>query len=228
MKNILLLLIACLSTGISFSQTNEMDGFLKEAALKKDSTLKALFRADSIKVAKQYEEQIMIAKFNAVAIYPILNAGPLSGVVPVEDVTEVPDPGLDYKLMFELTQNLPESFSGLDASLVEVARVLNLHVASGIPAEKIFPVIVVHGPALNAFTTNEFYNAKFGTDNPNLKLISELEALGTRFIACGQAMFFFNVNREALLPLVKVSLTAQTVLNSYQMKGYVLNKIEVD
>jgi len=228
MKNIIFFLIAGLITCIGYSQTHEMDSFLKETALKKDSTLKALYRADSIKVARQYEEQEMIAKFSAVAIYPILNAGPLSGVVPVENPTEIPDPKLEYKLLFELVQNIPESISGLDASLVEVARVLNLHVAAGIPAKRISPVIVVHGPALNAFATNEFYHAKFGTDNPNLKLISELEALGTRFIACGQAMFFFGVHKEALLPLFKVSLTAQTVLSSYQLKGYVLNKIEVD
>jgi len=34
-------------------------------------------------------------------------------------------------------------------------------------------------------------------------------------------MQFFNVNKEALLPIFKVSRTAQTVLSSYQLQGYV-------
>jgi hypothetical protein len=38
-------------------------------------------------------------------------------------------------------------------------------------------------------------------------------------------MFFFEVDKEALLPMFKVSLTAQTILSSYQMKGYVKYRI---
>ena len=63
-------------------------------------------------------------------------------------------------------------------------------------------------------------------DNPNMKLIEELEGLGAKFISCAQAMFFFEVDKEALLPMFKVSLTAQTVLSSYQMKGYVKYRID--
>lgn len=194
-------LLAC----IGFSQDN------KEAHKPKDS----------VKVAEQQKMEAMIAKFQEVATYPIVEAGPFSGIVPVEDVTEIPDPNMDYKLMFELTKDKNDSLSGMNADLVEIARVINLHVASGIPKERLFPVIVVHGPALNAFTTNVFYNEKFKKDNPNLQLIQDLEHLGAKYIACAQAMFFFDVDKEALLPNFKVSLTAQTVLSSYQRKGYV-------
>jgi len=65
-------------------------------------------------------------------------------------------------------------------------------------------------------------------NNPNLNLISELEKLGTRFIACGQAMNFLDIKNEELLPVVKVSFTAQTALSGYQLKGYVLKTIETD
>lgn len=49
--------------------------------------------------------------------------------------------------------------------------------------------------------------------------------MGAKFIACGQALAFFEVERESLLPVVKVSLTAQTVISGYQVKGYVLEEI---
>ena len=65
-------------------------------------------------------------------------------------------------------------------------------------------------------------------DNPNLQLIKDLEKVGARIIACGQAMAFLNVKKDDLLPEVKVSLTAQTVLSSYQLKGYVHYQIADD
>jgi intracellular sulfur oxidation DsrE/DsrF family protein len=59
-------------------------------------------------------------------------------------------------------------------------------------------------------------------DNPSLKLVRELEKIGARFIACGQALDFMGLEKKDLLPAVKVSFTAQTALTSYQLKGYVL------
>lgn len=58
-------------------------------------------------------------------------------------------------------------------------------------------------------------------DNPNIKLINDLTNIGAKFISCGQAMAFFDIKKEDLLPMVKVSLTAQTVLSFYQLKGYI-------
>jgi intracellular sulfur oxidation DsrE/DsrF family protein len=143
-------------------------------------------------------------------------------VVPVIDPTEIPDPNQDYKILFELVANNPDSIvKEYNAGLAEVARVINLHVASGIPVKKIFPVVVIHAGALKAVTNNTYFNSKYKMDNPNIKLVEQLEKLGTKFIACGQAMAFFDLKKEDLLPLVKVSLTAQTVLTSYQLKGYV-------
>lgn len=225
MKNFTNFLMIGLITIIGYSQTSNLDDELKKINRKKDSTLTALYRADSLKVEQQFQMQTMIAKFKSKVMYPVINAGAFSGVLPVTDVTEIPDPKLDYKLMFELIMNKHDSISGMNADLVEIARIINLHVASGIPVKKIVPLIVVHGPALNDFTTNTFYNERFKTDNPSLELINELEGLGAKFIACGQAMQFFDVPKEALLPLFKISLTAQTILSSYQLKGYVKMQI---
>ena len=213
-KQILFILVGCIAMA-GYSQSNE-----------KDSIAMAAAKADSIKMEKAIKKRMeMFAKVAEIAIFPVIEAGTFSGVVPVEGVTEIPNPNLDYKLLFELVEFDDEDPSKVDASLTEVARIINLHVASDIPSEKIFPVLVVHAGSLNAFTTNTFYNEKFKMDNPNLKLIGELEDLGAKFISCGQAMFFFEVDKEALLPMFKVSLTAQTVMSSYQMQGYVKYRI---
>ncbi len=188
----------------------------------KDSMLHAMMHEDSAKVEKEFKSKVKWERLKATAEYPVLNGGGFSGVLPVKDPTEIPDPKLEYKLLIELTANNPDSLANeINAGLTEVARIINLHVASGIAVKNIFPVIVIHAGALNAITTNAFYNEHYKMDNPNIKVISELEKLGTKFIACGQAMLYRSIKKEDLLPLVKVSLTAQTVITSYQLKGYV-------
>lgn len=223
MRKISLLLIACMAFLFAVAQTTHTDS-LRNA--KRDSTLRALIHADSMKIEKEYAEKEKWDKLLDRALYPLIKEAKMGGVMPVKDPTEIPDPSIDYKLLFELTFDNPDSTKGeVDGGLSEVARVINLHVASGIPAKKIIPVIVVHGSALTAISNNAYYQKNFKKDNPNLKLIDELKNVGAKFIACGQAMTFFDFTKEDLLPLVKVSLTAQTVLTAYQLKGYVLNTI---
>jgi intracellular sulfur oxidation DsrE/DsrF family protein len=188
----------------------------------RDSTLRAMFRNDSIKVSKEFSEKAKWDKLASISVFPLLKGGKYSGALPVNDPTEIPDPNMDYKILFELTANNPDStIKEINGGLDEIARVINLHVASGIPAKRIFPVIVVHASALNAIKNNEAFKKKYKIDNPNIKLINDLEKIGARFIACGQAMEFFEVKREELLPEIKISLTAQTVITMYQLKGYV-------
>jgi intracellular sulfur oxidation DsrE/DsrF family protein len=182
---------------------------------------------DSASRAKALEDSLKMEKLLAVAQYPYIKGDKWSGVIPVTDPTEIPDPTRDYKLLFEVTAKNPDSLAkDINSGLDEVARVLNLHFASGIPANKLIPVIVVHGPGLEAIATNEYYNKKHSMDNPNLKLMKDLENAGAKFIACGQAMAFFETTKKDLLPEIKISLTAQTVLSNYQLQGYVLYSIK--
>jgi intracellular sulfur oxidation DsrE/DsrF family protein len=222
MIKVVSLVITSLIALPALSQGNSHDSAVLKIKMQKDSALQAAISADSGKIEKEYAEKLKEARLKNIAIYPVLNAGDNSGVIPVKDPTEIPDPKLTYKLLIELVQNNPDSLvKDPNQGLVEVARIINLHVASGIPLKNIIPVIVIHAGALNAIITNEAYKEKFKMDNPNLKLINELEKIGTKIIACGQAMEFFDVKREALLPSVKISLTAQTVISSYQLKGFV-------
>ncbi|HLX93969.1 MAG TPA: DsrE family protein [Puia sp.] len=215
-----------LLTGIPFLFVSGQAFMSDSLAHAKDSTLRALFHADSVKVAKEFDEKAKWDRLGGRLEYPLLKGGKYSGVIPVINLTEIPDPNLDYKIVFELTQNNPDStIKEINAGLDEIARVINLHFASGIPAKRILPVIVVHAGALNAIKNNDAYRKKYKVDNPNIHLINDMEKMGAKFIACAQAMEFFAVKREELLPEIKISLTAQTVITQYQLKGYVLHTL---
>jgi intracellular sulfur oxidation DsrE/DsrF family protein len=184
---------------------------------------------DSVVHAKKLADSLKMAKLFSIAQYPYIKGGKWSGVIPVADPTEIPDPNHDYKLLFELTAKNPDSLSkDINNGLSEVARVLNLHFASGIPANKIIPVVVIHGPGIEAVMNNESYKKRHSLDNPNIKLVHDLENAGSKIIVCGQAMAFFEMTREELLPEIKISLTAQTVLSNYQSQGFVLYPIVPD
>jgi intracellular sulfur oxidation DsrE/DsrF family protein len=209
-----------------FSQKNDLDNQLRQLAAQKDSTLKSLQHADSVKTDMEFASREKWARLEALETFPLFHADKFSGVLPVKDPTEIPDPNLQYKLLFEVTVNNPDSTMGsLNEQLFEVARILNLHIASGIPLKNLTAVVVVHGAVLHILTQNDSFRKKYKTDNPNINLIGEMARAGVRFIACGQAMQFFDIPRDSLLPVIKVSLTAQTVLSSYQLKGFVLMEL---
>ena len=200
-----------------------------ERNFKKDSMLRAAIHEDSVKIEKQFANMEKWDKILGAAEYPLIKEGKeakMGGIIPVKGVVEIPDPNIEYKLLFELTVANPDSTkSEIDDGLGEVARVINLHIASGVPQNKITPVIIIHGSALFAVATNEYYQKKFKKDNPSIKLINELKSIGTKFIICGQAMTFFEMKIADFLPDTRLSLTAQTVLTHYQLKGFVLNTI---
>ena len=174
-----------------------------------------------------YKDSIRFSKLMSIAYYPLINAGPYSGVLPVEGIDEIPDTSKDYKLLFEFTLvDKDTSHEKLNPGLVEIARILNLHVASGIPVSRIHPVILVHGgSALHSIENNLAIEKKYHKDNPNRKLIRDLMQNGAKFIACGQAMKFWDINKTDLFEGVRVTLSAQTALSNYSEQGFVWYKI---
>lgn len=156
-------------------------------------------------------------------------------VVAVEGIDELPDPNLEYNMVFDFTAipTVGESKSKMDSAevnwgLTDIGRIYNLHVAAGIPKEKIHFVVAVHAFAARSFLKNEEYKKRFKIDNPNLSIIDELDKLGVKFLVCGQSLTWMGDKKEMLLPQAKVSLTAQTTLSSYQLKGYALKSMNND
>lgn len=226
MRKISLLLLASMAFFSASAQTTNLDSIINARRMSRDSTLRAMFSADSLKVAKEFSQKVKDDSLEAKLIFPVIKGGTESGIIPVKDITEIPDPNIDYKILFELVGNNPDStIKEINYGLNEVARQINLHVASGIPVKRLMFVIVAHAGALHALKNNEAFQKKYKMDNPNIKLIDDLKKMGVKFIVCGQAMAFLNVKKEELLPDIKISLTAQTVISHYQLKGFVLHPL---
>jgi intracellular sulfur oxidation DsrE/DsrF family protein len=143
------------------------------------------------------------------------------GAVPLPNAEVQPQKGRTYKVLFSLTEAAEkpdEPLPGLD----HMARTFNVFGSGGVPPKNLKVVGVFHGPASYAAMSNEVYKAKFGVDNPNLKLIEELKAAGANLFLCGQAAHALKFNEKDMLPQVKLATSAMTVLVTYQNDGYAL------
>ena len=185
---------------------------------------------DSIaKIAKAEKDSLRMVALKATAYFPLLKGGPGSGVLPVDGIDEIPDPNRDYKLMFEFSQGVDDTAQNKrNLGLVEIARVLNLHIASGIPLTHVHAVVVTHGAALYSIMNQDAFRAKYKKDNPNDSLITEMMNDGVKFVACGQAMRFADVEKSQLHAGVKVALTAQVMKSNFLGQGYVSYDISDD
>lgn len=214
-KFVFIILIGLVNNYTSYSQSTNKNLQIVDSL----SAVKAKLERDSM-------ENIFLSK----ATYPLIKSSKWSGVIPVPDINEKPDINQQYKLLMEVTTGIKDSIEAKDinAALAEVGRLINIHIAAGIPKKNLDVIVVAHGGILKSFYNNAVYKEKYHVDNPNIKLFDELQAVGVKFIACGQAMYFFKVNKEEMLPWMRVALSAQTVMTNYQLKGYLLKNINTD
>ena len=213
---------------------------------KKDYTeLTEKFKKDKTDSLTNEEAQSLLDKYSANSVYlkilplmstytsdpkyqmmfPAIKGFKWGGVAPVQNVTELADPKMKYKLLMELTGFAAKgeektAKNEINLGIGEITRKVNLHVAAGVPQKNIDLVIIVHAGALFAFLNNEKYKIKYGIDNPNINIIKDLQNFGAKIIVCGQAMTFLGLEMEDLVPGIKEAMSAQTVLSTYELKGY--------
>lgn len=174
--------------------------------------------AMSAKEARRFKKMMSVAQ------YPLIKGHPMTGVIPVTGIDVWPDTTQLYKIIVAWTLGSKDSVKAkkVNTALTEIGRILNLHLASGIPKQNIEIVVAVHGLSLFSLQNDEAYQKMFQIKNPNSSLIKELQDAGVKFIACGQAMAFLEIDKQSLFQGVKKALTAQTIITSYQMKGFAL------
>lgn len=133
--------------------------------------------------------------------------------------TEKVDPALDYNIVVEVVtvNNEPDE---INWALNNVARMLNLHAMAGVPKEKLNVVLGIHGGAAFTVMDNEEYKQKYKVDNPNMDLYKALEAAGVKIFVCGQSLLARDINKDKMLPQVKIASSMLTTMTTYQLKGY--------
>jgi intracellular sulfur oxidation DsrE/DsrF family protein len=133
--------------------------------------------------------------------------------------TEQPSNKMKYNIVVDITDGAAKADT-INVYLEAVATLMNLHGVGGVPAKNINMIVVLHKMATNSILTNEFYQKRFKTDNPNLAMIAALKAAGVKFYTCGQTLFRAKLPKESIIPEVEIATSALTTLTTYQLKGY--------
>lgn len=131
-----------------------------------------------------------------------------------------PSKDADYKVVFNLTTG--GDADKVNPALDRVARAVNLFTSAGVPLSHLHFIVVVHGPATPLTLDNDHYREKFHVDNPNLKLIGELEKVNVKVAVCGQALAHQSFPQNWVNPQVEITLSAITDLILLEQQGYVL------
>lgn len=151
--------------------------------------------------------------------YPVFDFHPWVGVMPVSNGALPYDSTLDYKVALDLYGKVKDS-TAIHPSILEVARTYNLNIANGVPADKIQIAAVIHGGLVQAILSEDEYQKKYQTTNPNLVAIKALESAGVKFYVCGQSMGFYNIENESITPMVKMAISAKTTFITLDQMGY--------
>ncbi len=145
------------------------------------------------------------------------------------EVWEISDPdykidsNLELKAVFDI-MNSPENHDKINATIETAARFLNMHAQSGVPVDQLKIALVVHNKASKDIITNEAYQKRYGTNNPNSDLVQALLDAGGQIIFCGQSSLSRGFPREELIDGVQLSLSAMTALIQLQHEKYRLIK----
>lgn len=150
-------------------------------------------------------------------VYPAIQGYGAVNEVPFD--VEKPDPTKQYKLVVELGNKL-STLEEVSDDLDYAARMYNLHIYAGVPAENIQLVLVVYSGSTPVFLSNEEYLKRFERANPNAKLLEEFQKNGVELIVCGQSMMKQKLVPEMIFPGVKMAVSRFTATTNLMVNGY--------
>jgi intracellular sulfur oxidation DsrE/DsrF family protein len=143
--------------------------------------------------------------------------------VEVPGAHELPDPSLDYKIVWGIGQGADDHTKEVNPTLPTIARYVNTLAKWGVPLEKRHIIVMFHQRSddFDIVMSNSAFKAKYGTDNPNVPLITALKRAGVEFRACGQAVVGRKIDAADVNPDIQIDLWAMTSMMNLQMRGYV-------
>jgi len=143
------------------------------------------------------------------------------GYVEIPKAALPPTSANRYQAIFDATRQADKPAQLLPA-LNMAGSELNALAAANVSLSNAKFAIVFHGSAVDGILDNDHYKAKFGTDNPNLKVIAEMKKCGVEFFVCGQYLASEKIDPRTLTRDVTVAADALLVLMHYQNQGYAL------
>ncbi len=131
---------------------------------------------------------------------------------PVEGAGELPSL-TTFSVAFDVTKRADAETR--NRGFESAARFINMHVAGGVPADRINIAVVVHGGAVRDLVV--------GDDNGSQTMVRALLDYGVRFIVCGQSAAANGVSADELIEGVEMDLSAMTAHALLQQDGYTVN-----
>lgn len=135
------------------------------------------------------------------------------------------DMKLDGETKLKLCFDVAEQSAGgsINQTSDSAARFINLNVEAGADPGNVKVAIVVHGQAAIDLTQSKFYSkSNDGKENPNVKVIEELQKNETTIFLCGQTAAWRGIDKSNLLPGVKMAPSAMTAHALLQQDGFAL------
>ena len=130
-------------------------------------------------------------------------------------------PDADWRAVFDIA-GAPDELDVLNHRIETVARFLNMHARAGVESDRIEAAIVFHGRATRAVLNDSAYERRYGTAQPDRRLLDSLIRAGAKVHVCGQSAAAYGFEPEELRDDVELSLSAMTALVSLQSAGYAL------
>lgn len=154
---------------------------------------------------------------------PEAKAGPVVPRFGAVYAVDEPDFPVDrvYKVVFDV-KKAPEDPAAIDRGIETLARFLNMHAQSGVPAENMKLALVLHSTSGRAALSDDAYRARHGVANPNLPLLEDLRKAGVEIYLCGQTAAYRGFAKDELAEPVELALSAMTFLVTLQADGYQL------
>jgi len=136
---------------------------------------------------------------------------------PVEGANELPSLAR-FSIAFDVAKKAEDGANGTSAhnrGFESAARFINMHVAAGVPADRIKIAVVVHGGAVRDLVESG--------DNGSAAMLRAMLDYGVRFIVCGQSAAANGVSADELIDGVEMELSAMTAHALLQQDGYTVN-----
>lgn len=162
---------------------------------------------------------LIISVHFSAAQKPVNPEIPNYGTVYLLDNVENPATNEEYRIVIDLKTPVTDPLL-VNSGLNNVARMINLHVAGGISPEKISVAVAIHGEATSITLDHEGYLTKHGVQNPNIKLMEQLQRSGVELYVCGQSLVGRSYDFDDINGYVKPALSMLTTVTSKMNQGY--------
>lgn len=152
-------------------------------------------------------------------VYPVIQE--IGPVKRLPNVSFSPESQLRYRVLFDVAKAaLRSDEEAINPGLEKVARYINTLAVGGISPEKMEIALIVHDKALPLVLKNEFYNKRFGRDNPNLRVIEKLRQAGVALYVCGLNLEDWNYDQSWVVEDFQIALSYLVIVTTLQLHGY--------